>query len=84
MEAGEALPMMETDVTLFNPNRQEKLILDAKFYREALVSKFGGREKVRRDHLSQILVRTVNLGQPWRKIEERVKEIVKGEGRDEW
>ena len=127
-EAGEALPMMETDVTLFNPNRQEKLILDAKFYREALVSKFGGREKVRREHLSQILsyvmnqedrskphtmnacgalvyptvdedfdfsyryketghrifVRTVNLGQPWRKIEERVKEIVKGEGRDEW
>ena len=107
---------------------QEKLILDAKFYREALVSKFGGREKVRREHLSQILsyvmnqedrskphtmnacgalvyptvdedfdfsyryketghrifVRTVNLGQPWRKIEERVKEIVKGEGRDEW
>ena len=41
--------MMETDVTLFNPNTQEKLILDAKFYREALVSKFGGREKVRRD-----------------------------------
>lgn len=38
--------MMETDVTLFNPNTQEKLILDAKFYREALVSKFGGREKV--------------------------------------
>ena len=26
-EAGEALPMMETDVTLFNPNTQEKLIL---------------------------------------------------------
>ncbi len=121
-EAGEALPMMETDVTLFNPATQEKLILDAKFYREALVSKYGGKEKVRREHLSQILsyvmnqedrskphtlnaygalvyptvdedfdfsyryketghriyVRTVNLGQPWRKIEERVKEIVKG------
>ena len=120
--------MARTDVTLFNPNTQEELILDAKFYREALVSKFGGREKVRRDHLSQILsyvmnqedrskphtmnacgalvyptvdedfdfsyryketghrifVRRVNLGQPWRKIEERVKEIVKGEGRDEW
>ena len=29
-------------------------------------------------------MRTVNLGQPWRKIEERVKEIVKGEGWDEW
>ena len=26
----------------------------------------------------RIFVRTVNLGQPWRKIEERVKEIVKG------
>ena len=52
--------MMETDVTLFNPNRQEKLILDAKFYREALVSKFGGREKVRRDHLSQILSYVMN------------------------
>lgn len=121
-EAGEALPMMETDVTLFNPATQEKLILDAKFYREALVSKYGGKEKLRREHLSQILsyvmnqedrskphtlnacgalvyptvdedfdfsyryketghriyVRTVNLGQPWRKIEERVKEIVKG------
>lgn len=108
MEAGEALPMMETDVTLFNPNRQEKLILDAKFYREALISKFGGREKVRRDHLSQILSYVMNqedrskphtmnacgaLVYPtvdedfdfsWRKIEERVKEIVKGEGRDEW
>lgn len=59
-EAGEALPMMETDVTLFNPNRQEKLILDAKFYREALVSKFGAREKVRRDHLSQILSYVMN------------------------
>ena len=119
-EAGDALPMMETDVTLFNPDTLDKHILDAKFYREALVSKFGGREKVRREHLSQILsyvmnqedrskphtlnacgtlvyptvdedfdfsyrykdgghriyVRTVNLGQPWRKIEERVKEIV--------
>lgn len=32
----------------------------------------------------RIFVRTVNLGQPWRKIEERVKEIVKREGRDEW
>lgn len=32
----------------------------------------------------RIFVRTVNLGQPWRKIEERVKEIVKGEGWDEW
>lgn len=32
----------------------------------------------------RIFVRTVNLGKPWRKIEERVKEIVKGEGWDEW
>ena len=63
--------MMETDVTLFNPNRQEKLILDAKFYREALVSKFGGREKVRRDHLSQILSYVMNQdGKPGATLEE--------------
>ena len=31
----------------------------------------------------RIYVRTVNLGQPWRKIEERVKEIVKEGGRKE-
>ena len=67
--------MMETDVTLFNPNRREKLILDAKFYREALVSKFGGREKVRRDHLSQILSYVMNQedrSKPHRSEERRV------------
>ena len=32
-EAGDALPMMETDVTLFNPDTLDKHILDAKFYR---------------------------------------------------
>ena len=121
-QAGEALPVMETDVTLFNPATEEKHILDAKFYRETLVSKYGGKEKVLREHLSQIIsyvinqedcskahtlntngtlvyptvdedfdfsyrykdtnhfihVRTINLRQPWWKIEERVLEIVKG------
>ena len=120
-ESGEALPMMETDITLYNSIAQKKHILDAKFYREAFVSKYGGRKKVRREHLSQILsyilnqenpqkaytlnangtlvyptvtedidfsynyngsshdiyVRTVNLNQPWQKIEERIKQIIK-------
>lgn len=54
-QAVDALPTMETDVTLCNPTTQRKHILDAKFYKEALVSKYGGRKKVRREHLSQIL-----------------------------
>lgn len=120
-EARRVLPVMETDITLFNPSTNKKHILDAKYYREALVSKYNGNKKIRREHLSQILsyvmnqenpqkpetmnadgtlvyptvnedfdfsytygdtnhhihVRTVNLNQPWQKIEERVKEIVK-------
>ena len=112
---------MQTDITLLNPSTNKKHILDAKYYREALVSKYDGNKKIRREHLSQILsyvmnqenphkpetmnadgtlvyptvnedfdfsytygdtnhhihVRTINLNQPWQKIEERVKEIVK-------
>lgn len=59
-QAGEALPTMETDVTLYNPTTGEKKILDAKYYRETLVSKYGGQEKVRREHLSQIISYIMN------------------------
>lgn len=119
-QASKALPTMETDVTLYNPSTGEKTIIDAKYYHETLVSKYGGQGKVRREHLSQIIsylmnqedsnqnytlstrgvlvyptidedydfsyryrdtehcihVRTINLNQDWRKIEERVKEII--------
>ena len=44
----------------------------------------AGYQLNKRDGLRYPSYVTVNLGQPWRKIEERVKEIVKGEGRDEW
>ena len=63
-ESGDALPMMETDITLYNSIAQKKHILDAKFYREAFVSKYGGRKKVRREHLSQILSYILNQENP--------------------
>lgn len=59
-QAGEALPTMETDVTLCNPTNGSKKILDAKYYKETLLSKYGGREKIRREHLSQILSYVMN------------------------
>lgn len=59
-EAGDALPTMETDLTLYNPKSGVKKILDAKFYKETLLSKYGGQEKIRRDHLSQIISYVMN------------------------
>lgn len=58
--AGEALPVMETDVSLYNPQTGAKKILDAKYYKETLVEKYGGQEKVRREHLSQIISYVMN------------------------
>lgn len=58
--AEEALPVMETDVSLYNPQTGAKKILDAKYYKETLVSKYGAREKVRREHLSQIISYVMN------------------------
>jgi len=59
-EAYALLPQMETDVTLFNPQTKNKIILDAKFYKETLVSRYGETGKIRRDHLSQILTYVMN------------------------
>lgn len=60
-EAYALLPVMETDVTLYNPHTKKKIILDAKFYRDTLVSRYGGEKgKIRRDHLSQILSYVMN------------------------
>lgn len=58
--AGEALPVMETDVSLYNPQTGAKKILDAKYYKETLVSKYGAQEKIRREHLSQIISYVMN------------------------
>lgn len=58
--AGKALPIMETDVSLYNPQTGAKKILDAKYYKETLVSKYGAQEKVRREHLSQIISYVMN------------------------
>lgn len=59
-EAIDLLPIMETDVTLYNPQTGRKTILDAKYYHETLTSKFGNKGKIRRDHLSQIITYIMN------------------------
>lgn len=59
-EAYSLLPMMETDVTLYNPKDKKKIIIDAKYYKETLVSRYGEKGKIRRDHLSQILSYVMN------------------------
>ena len=59
-EAYALLPVMETDVTLYNPLTKKKIILDAKYYKDTLVSRFGENGKIRRDHLSQILTYVMN------------------------
>lgn len=59
-EAYRLLPLMETDVTLFNPKTKKKIILDAKYYKETLVSRYGDSAKIRREHLSQILSYVMN------------------------
>lgn len=54
-EAARLLPVMQTDVTLYNKLTGRKTILDAKYYGQMLVSRFGNHSKIRREHLSQIL-----------------------------
>lgn len=113
------LPEMETDVTLDNPNEGKRIILDAKYYTDMLVSRFGVAKKLHRDHVSQIISYvisqedptvpytlqtkgimvypktnvhlenadfemnghlyrfcTVDLGQDWRQIDHRLRQIV--------
>ena len=48
------LPEMETDVTLDNPKEGKRIILDAKYYNEMFVSRYGTSKKLRREHVSQI------------------------------
>lgn len=48
------LPEMETDVTLDNPKEGKRIILDAKYYNEMFVSRYGIAKKLRREHVSQI------------------------------
>lgn len=59
-EAYRLLPVMETDVTLYNPRTKKNIILDAKYYKETLVSRYGEGGKIRREHLSQILTYVMN------------------------
>lgn len=47
------LPTMRTDLTLRSPTRN--IVVDAKFYQRTLISHMGGTDKVRSDHLYQLL-----------------------------
>ena len=53
-EDEDLLPEMITDVTLDNPAAGRRIILDAKYYKEMLSSRFETAKKLRRDHISQI------------------------------
>lgn len=53
------LPSMRTDVTLRSATRT--LVIDAKFYRETLVSFRNGRPKIRSTHLYQVFTYLRNL-----------------------
>ena len=53
-EDEDVLPEMITDVTLDNPTAGKRIILDAKYYKEMLSSRFETAKKLRRDHISQI------------------------------
>ena len=50
-EAGQVLPRMFTDVTIESPDR--KVILDCKFYKEALITR-EGRHRLHSGHLYQL------------------------------
>lgn len=118
-EDEDLLPEMETDVTLDNPKEGKRIILDAKYYNEMFVSRYGTSMKLRREHISQIqsyidnqedpqrpytlqangimvypktdidvtnkdyafgdhILRfcTVDLGQDWRQIDQRLRQII--------
>ena len=53
------MPVMETDITL--RSRERTIVMDAKFYREMLVSK-GGPGKVRSGHLYQLFAYVEHAG----------------------
>ena len=55
---GTMLPVMQSDIMLTRGN--EVLIIDAKYYKEMLQSKYGNNGKLRREHLSQILSYVMN------------------------
>ena len=59
-EDEDLLPEMETDVTLDNPKEGKRIILDAKYYNEMFVSRYGAAKKLRREHVSQITSYVVN------------------------
>lgn len=57
LEALDWLPRMQTDIVLRSP--EQTFIIDTKYYREAFQTRFG-RDKIRSNHLYQILSYALN------------------------
>lgn len=51
--SGQLLPEMRTDISLFNNNR--KIIIDTKFYKEALKTNQWGKKIINQNHLYQLM-----------------------------
>ena len=60
------LPIMETDVTMCNEESRKKIIIDAKYYMETLVSRYSEnvQGKVRNGHINQLLSYILNQENP--------------------
>lgn len=58
-ESAESLPIMETDISLESDNR--KIIIDAKYYKKALVEGRFGKEIIHSGHLYQLAAYLKNM-----------------------
>jgi len=54
----ERLPIMQTDITLISKSKKRKIIIDTKYYQEALIGRYNG--KVNSSHLYQIFSYIMN------------------------
>lgn len=60
-EADSLMPELRTDIVIENKEKQIQFIIDAKYYKEALVkSHHGTAKKFRREHISQIMTYMIN------------------------
>lgn len=51
---------MLTDVTLTDKDHNRRIIIDAKYYVDTLVNRFNDINKIRREHISQIMSYVLN------------------------
>lgn len=60
-DAGDYMPELRSDIVIENKESGIQFIIDAKYYREAMVkSHHSDAEKFRRDHISQVMTYMIN------------------------